>query len=57
MSMTDIHGGKIEEVPPGHVEIYQLDKEGFATFEKRTKFYNVGQPPAYKTVVDIRGTR
>lgn len=39
---------------PGHVESYKLDMLGKATFEERIRFHKTGEPPAYKTLVEIK---
>ncbi|KAH9488520.1 hypothetical protein Btru_062217, partial [Bulinus truncatus] len=49
LSDDDVH---IEPFPPGHVEIYNLDKDGRAFLDKRIMFNQPGQSPAYKTRVD-----
>ncbi|XP_055871079.1 asparagine synthetase [glutamine-hydrolyzing]-like [Biomphalaria glabrata] len=49
LSDDEVH---IEPFPPGHVEIYNLDKDGRAFLDKRIMFNQPGQSPAYKTRVD-----
>ncbi|BFZ02043.1 hypothetical protein BsWGS_05082 [Bradybaena similaris] len=39
----------IEQFPPGHIEIYDLDKQGRAFLKERTCFNLPGQFPLYKT--------
>lgn len=38
--------------PPGHVETYSLDLSGRATYVNTTRFHKIGEPPAYKTLVN-----
>lgn len=49
LSDDEVH---IEPFPPGHIEIYNLDKDGRAFLDKRILFNKPGQAPAYKTKVD-----
>lgn len=41
--------------PPGHVETYSLDLSGRASYVNTTRFHKIGEPPAYKTLVNPVG--
>ncbi|CAG5116300.1 unnamed protein product, partial [Candidula unifasciata] len=48
LSDEDVH---IDAFPPGHIEIYDLDKDGRAFLKERTCFNSPGQFPLYKTKI------
>ena len=44
------HDVKIVPFPPGHVEVYDLDKSGKAWYNTTIPFNRPGQPPIYDTL-------
>ncbi|OWF40463.1 Asparagine synthetase [glutamine-hydrolyzing] [Mizuhopecten yessoensis] len=52
LGLGDNPTATVEQFLPGHVETYNLDSIGRATFVERTRFHKIGDAPAYKTVVN-----
>ncbi|XP_069110760.1 asparagine synthetase [glutamine-hydrolyzing]-like [Argopecten irradians] len=50
--MEDKTTSTLEPFLPGHVETYDLDSIGRATFVERTRFHKIGDAPLYKTVAN-----
>ncbi|XP_046669145.1 asparagine synthetase [glutamine-hydrolyzing] isoform X1 [Homalodisca vitripennis] len=50
---SKMNGGrwKVEQFPPGHFAEYQLNKDGTATLLREQRYYTIGTPPAFQTLV------
>ncbi len=56
MDMNIVNYSKaIDHVLPGHIETYELDSNGKATFGGSMQFHSVEDAPIYKTPVDNLG--
>ena len=57
--LTDLlhnkEGTEIVPLQPGHYEAYDLATSGKVTFRERVRFHDVGQVPAYKTMISSYG--
>ncbi len=53
--MTNGHKKNIEVFEPGCYETYKLLPSGKVEFKTKKRFHKIGNPPLYKTLVNITG--